>query len=103
MNGRKEMSIRLAVFTFMAALIPAVPVSGRTIYVDPNGSADFTTIQGAIDDADDYDEIEVAPGTYNEAINFIGKAIKLCSTDGPELTIIDANDKNRPPYRPTYP
>jgi hypothetical protein len=74
---------------FLAVL--AGPATGRTIYVDPNGSADFTTIQAAIEDANDGDEIEVTPGTYNEAINFNGKAVRLYSSGGPEVTTIDAN------------
>ena len=51
---------------------------------------DFTTIQEAIDAAMDGDEVEVHPGTYNENINFLGKAIRVYSTDGPDVTIIDA-------------
>ena len=38
----------------------------------------------------DTDEIVVAPGTYYETINLLGKAITLQSTDGPDVTIIDA-------------
>ena len=62
-----------------------------THYVDPNGSGDFNSIQAAIDDANDGDEIEVAAGTYNEAINFFGKAVRLYSSGGRDVTIIDAN------------
>ena len=51
---------------------------------------DFPTIQEAIDAAVDGDEVEVHPGTYNEAIDFLGKAITVYSTDGPDVTIIDA-------------
>ena len=49
------------------------------------------TIQKAIDYAsvDVYNEIEALPGTYYEAIDFIGKAIHLYSSNGPEVTIID--------------
>jgi len=50
----------------------------------------YETIQVAIDDANDEDQIKVGPGTYNEAINFIGKAIRLYSGGGPEVTVIDA-------------
>ena len=58
-----------------------------TIYVPD----DYVTIQGAVYAAVPYmDEIEVAPGTYNEVINFNGKAIRLFSTGGPELTTIEA-------------
>jgi len=51
-------------------------------------------IQTAINDANDGDEIVVAPGTYHEAINFKGKAIYLHSSDGPEATILDATGLN---------
>ncbi len=85
MSGRKDLSIRLAVFMFMLALVLAVPAAAVTRYVSPGQS-----IQAAINDSNDGDEIEVSPGTYNEAINFIGKAIRLYSSGGPEVTTIDA-------------
>jgi len=51
---------------------------------------DYASIQVAIDAAvSSVDEIEVAPGIYYEAINFNGKAIRLYSTDGPDVTTID--------------
>ena len=50
---------------------------------------DYRTIQQAIDAAMDGDEVEVHPGTYFETINFLGKAIRVRSSDGPEVTIID--------------
>ncbi|MDY7107541.1 MAG: choice-of-anchor Q domain-containing protein [Planctomycetota bacterium] len=60
------------------------------IFVDPESS----TIQIAIDAACDGDEIIVAPGTYHEAIDLLGKAVMLRSAQGPELTIIDASGKD---------
>jgi hypothetical protein len=51
----------------------------------------YCSIQTAIDNASDTDEIVVAPGNYNEAIHFLGNAITLRSSDGPEVTIIDAS------------
>ena len=70
-----------------------------TIYVDVAncpGPGDGTigdpycSIQTAIDNAVDTDEIVVAPGTYFETIDFIGKAIWLHSSDGADVTSIDA-------------
>ncbi len=49
----------------------------------------FLTIQGALDAAADGDEIVVGPGTFNETIDLLGKALLLRSSDGPEATIID--------------
>jgi parallel beta-helix repeat protein len=72
--------------------------AGDTVYVDPNGSADFTTIQAAIDDIGTVagDVVIVMPGTYVENINMSGKAITLRSTDPLDAgvvlaTIIDGN------------
>ncbi len=50
--------------------------------------APYCSIQTAIDNAVDTDEIVVAPGAYVETINFLGKAITVRSSDGPEVTII---------------
>jgi hypothetical protein len=50
----------------------------------------YCSIQTAIDNAVDTDEIVVAPGTYFECINFLGKAVTVRSSGGPQVTIIDA-------------
>ena len=57
-----------------------------------NVPGDFPGIQGAINVAANFgDEIVVAPGTYVEQINFLGKKVKIRSSDGPLVTIIDAD------------
>jgi len=65
--------------------------TGKTITVNVAGGADFTSIQAAISDANTLpnDEIVVAPGTYYEAISFLGKAVRLYSAGGSAGTIID--------------
>ncbi|MFH1998128.1 MAG: right-handed parallel beta-helix repeat-containing protein [Planctomycetota bacterium] len=52
---------------------------------------EYSTIQAAIDAASDFDEVHVAPGTYFENINFLGKRIELLGTGGPEITTINGN------------
>jgi hypothetical protein len=49
----------------------------------------YDNMQGAIDDANDGDEICVLPGTYSSAIDFSGKAVRLYSTSGPQYTTIN--------------
>ena len=53
--------------------------------------ADYPTIQSCIDAAvSGVDECNVAPGTYHETINFLGKAITVRSSGGADVTTIDA-------------
>lgn len=70
----------------MQCLMPLAGAAAETLYVDSNS---YATIQEAIDAANHNDIIVVAPGTYNETINFNGKAITLQSVDGPEATAIN--------------
>jgi len=79
----------------MKKLLAAVTVlavstaEASTIYVDVNcpgpgnGSEaePCCSIQTAIDNAVDTDEIVVAPGTYFETIDFLGKAVTIRSMD----------------------
>lgn len=56
-----------------------------------NVPQDQPTIQDGINAAKKGDKVLVAPGTYTENINFMGKAITVTSSGGPEVTIIDGN------------
>ncbi len=53
---------------------------------------DHATVQEAIVAAVAGDRIIVRPGTYQENIDFLGKAITVQSELGPELTILDGGD-----------
>ncbi|MBW8017329.1 MAG: hypothetical protein FVQ82_14200 [Planctomycetes bacterium] len=81
---------RLTTLTLAAAVLLALgnTVLATDIIVDPNGSADFTTIQAAITASANGDTIIVSPGTYVENINMGGKAITLRSTDPLDATIV---------------
>lgn len=59
-------------------------VEADTHYVLPGQS-----IQKAINATKNGDEIQVSPGTYTESIDFKGKAVRLYSSGGPEVTTID--------------
>ncbi len=50
---------------------------------------DHSTIQGAIEGAGDGDLVLVAPGTYYEHLDFLGKAITVKSEAGSAATVID--------------
>jgi MYXO-CTERM domain-containing protein len=67
----------------------AIAAQAATLTVDRYGSADHTTIQAAIDAAQDGDTISVLPATYFESINFLGKAIDVVSTSGATATKIN--------------
>ena len=43
------------------------------------------------------DEIEVLPGRYYEAIDFLGKAVRMVSSDDPEAMISEKITENLPP------
>src|SRR5262245_12911338 len=75
-----------------AAIVLAMggAASALTIHVP----ADQPTIQAGINAAVNGDVVEGAPGTYNEAINFNGKAITLQSSGGADVTTIDATGLN---------
>ena len=53
--------------------------------------ADYASIQAAITAAANGDSVQVAPGTYVENLNFLGKAILVTSEQGPQVTIVDGN------------
>ena len=79
---------------FLTALLPA-----QTLLVPQ----DYLTIQSAIDDCNDGDEVIIAPGRYtgdgNRDIDFLGKAITVKSESGANTTIIDCGGSSADYHR----
>lgn len=62
-----------------------------TIYVDDDGTADYSSIQDAVDAAVDGDTVFVYGGMYEEHVIISSKSISLQGEDK-DLTIIDAGE-----------
>jgi hypothetical protein len=78
---------RLSIVTILAVL------AGSAVRADViNVPGEFGTIQEAIDAARDGDQVVIAPGTYFETIDLLGKAITVRSTEGPRVTIVRGGD-----------
>ncbi len=54
----------------------------------------FTTIQGAVTAATSDDTVLVAPGTYTQMIDFMGKGLVVMSENGPAATILKGTSTN---------
>ena len=76
------------IYCVLILSIFVISASAATIIHVP---ADQPTIQAGINAASKGDIVLVSPGTYIENINFMGKAIKVKSSNGAKLTIIDGN------------
>ncbi len=80
----------LMLFTMLSIL----PVSSSAAVLNVPG--DYSSIQAAINAANDGDTVLVADGTYtgtdNRDIDLLGKAITVISSNGPDNCIIDCED-----------
>jgi predicted outer membrane repeat protein len=87
-----------ALTTLLLAGIFLGSLNAETIYVDGSSRGrghgtskkPYNEIQFAIEKSNSGDTILVMPGTYREAIDFLGKAITVMSQDGASATIMDA-------------
>ena len=73
------------------ALYYAFKSSGRTLYVGGSGPNNYTSIQEAINDANDGDKIFVYPGIYVENV-IVDKSIKIIGKER-NATIIDGGEE----------
>ena len=88
-RGETMRNVYILIILIHALILSPCPASGDTIHVPE----DQPTIQAGIDAAVDGDLVLVAPGTYVENIDFLGKAIAVQSEDGADVTIIDGNQE----------
>jgi hypothetical protein len=79
----KHSSIILSLLMLVAAFGYAATI---------NIPANQPTIQAGINAAKNGDTVLVAPGTYFENINFMGKSINVKSSGGARVTIIDGGN-----------
>ncbi|MHC4150209.1 MAG: right-handed parallel beta-helix repeat-containing protein, partial [Planctomycetota bacterium] len=91
-------------FIISAAVLLLAPASASaTTRLVPT---QYPTIQAAIDDSNDSDEVVVAPGTYtgegNRDIDFGGRAITVRSENGPDTCIIDCQGISTGQHRGFY-
>ena len=72
---------------FISWIFMGTAAAEQTITVDQNGGGDFTTIQEAVDAADDGDTLQVMEGTYaehvivNKSLLLIGSSASSCVVD----------------------
>jgi len=71
----------------------SLPVSSKIIYVDEDGGRDYTSIQEAIDNADDGDIIYVENGSYHETL-LITKSINLIGYSTDKTIIVFNESRN---------
>ncbi|MDP7519718.1 MAG: hypothetical protein QF438_06145, partial [Phycisphaerales bacterium] len=93
------MRVKLGSISVIPILAAVASASSDTWTVDDDGSADFETIQAAIDESSNGDTIEVYPGWYsgtgNQVIDSLGKSITIRASGTPEETIIDGEGARR--------
>jgi hypothetical protein len=68
----------IAVWTVLLVVTPCL---ARTLTVDDDGPADYSSIQAALDKSVDGDVIVVKPGTYHEKVVFHGRRVTVRSQD----------------------
>ena len=79
---------------FALMIMMSSTVSAATITVDDSGGQDHTTIQAAVNAANDSDTIIVYPGTYVENVD-VNKSVNISSQSGnPDDTHVQAANSN---------
>jgi len=95
MRQRTAILLIGVIFTVGLSLVVGVGVvdvsAADTLVVDQNGTAEYSSIQTAIDDASAGDTVEIRPGTYAETI-VVDKNLTVTAPDGATLDGIDVEN-----------
>jgi hypothetical protein len=79
-NEKRMLFFRLVCASFFSGALHAAQL---------HVPSDYSTIQAAINAANEGDTVLVSPGTYYENVDYRGKAISVASAAGANVTIID--------------
>lgn len=83
----RSLAVALMVLVAWARVLPAA-----TLFVYPDGTGDFPTIQAAVDAAAEGDTVALADGIFtgtgNKNLDYFGKAITVCSQSGDPATCV---------------
>ncbi len=93
-------SMTAAAVCLVLGLFTPLSAAARTIVIRPDGSGDFKTIQGALDEAKKGDVIQLARGTYrgggNVNLDFVGTQVTLRGDPArPGSRVIDCRGGSR--------
>ena len=96
--------MRTVLLLITTLLIPPAMTQAKTVLtVSQDGTENFTTIQAAINAANDGDTVMISDGVYtgqgNRDIDFLGKAITVRSRYGAEKCIIDCQATEQDRHR----
>jgi len=90
MMKKTGISVVLCLTLLLSSVGFTSAVANNTIYVDDDGTADYTSIQEGVDAAVDGDTVFVYSGKYDEHVVISSKSITLQGEDK-DSTIIDAD------------
>lgn len=84
---RMEFCLPMFALLILSAAL-SISVAGPAVCDTLRVPSEYPTIQGAVDSAVPGDVIIVGPGTYDEAIDYLGKDVAVISAKGPSVTTI---------------
>ncbi|MCK5218066.1 T9SS type A sorting domain-containing protein [bacterium] len=91
------MIFRIKITIWLVLMLCQIAIVSAVYSATLNVPAVYSTIQAAIDAAAKGDAVLVSNGTYQENIDFKGKAITVKSLNGPAVTTIDGGGKYKEP------